>query len=204
MAMKSKPQKIKKSKLDVYLNAADRMPKSEQTQKILDKHAKRLAQQAHKKSSTGNLTTYIRFRLGTKDYYGIPYQFAKEVMPKPKITQVPCVPDFVTGVINWRGVLLSVLDLKKFFRLQSTSSSDNTNAYIIVIAEKGIMLGILTDNIEGSDMFDSENIDAPFSSQKFVKPEYILGLHKGSTAIINIKSIIASFVQQLSKTMDRS
>jgi purine-binding chemotaxis protein CheW len=186
----------KKHKQNNSQRATQFMPQHIESQKILYERALYLAKPETKKTETSHVTDYIRFRLGESECYGISYLMAKEVLHKTDLTKVPGAPDFIAGVINRYGMLLTILDLKRFFQIKGDVQQ---NAYIIIVALHSITIGMLVDYIEGSNSYDTLQIDAPFSSNVAIKPEYILGLHDGETAIINVESVISDLLKKLTK-----
>jgi purine-binding chemotaxis protein CheW len=177
--------------------AIDLMPNDPKSQSTLDERAKRLAQvEIHETKAKENIE-YIRFKLGDHEYYGIPYDSAKEVMQKITITPVPHAPDYIAGIINRRGMLLTVLDIKKYFQNGLPKSEYGMNSIVIIVYSMGLTVGILVDGIEASDAYDPETINATLPTATSIKAEYILGLHKGKTAIINIDAIFSNLKSQL-------
>jgi purine-binding chemotaxis protein CheW len=77
--------------------------------------------------------------------YGIDVDVVTGVRPAEKITRVPAVPNFYRGVINVRGQIISVLDLRLFFGL---SASDSENAELILLQADNLSLALLTDRVE--------------------------------------------------------
>ncbi len=87
---------------------------------------------------------YLSFRLN-EEWYGLTVYQLVEVLPLPKITRVPSVPDYILGVMNLRGEVLSTIDLKKFLGLpQGKSPTDPT---IVVVEHEGVRTGLLVDGI---------------------------------------------------------
>jgi purine-binding chemotaxis protein CheW len=87
---------------------------------------------------------YLTFRLNLEWYALSVYQLV-EVLPTPRITRVPSVPDHILGVMNLRGEVLSAIDLKKFFGLPQ---SELTTDQAIIVVEQGEMrTGLLVDEI---------------------------------------------------------
>lgn len=169
-------------------SAADFMPQGEVEKQILVKRANQLAKIEINKAEQESLTKYIRFRLGQNEVYGIPYEKTKEVMNNRLLTRMPNVPLVVAGVINRRGALIAVIDLKKVFHI--TAVEEEKSKYIIIVTGGDMVVGILVDDIEGSDVYNSSLLDPPVVSQE-IPPEYILGINQGNTTIINIDSILA-------------
>jgi len=165
------------------------MPQGKVAHRILRERAERLAKPRISDTVSEEATTYIRFQLGEKnEFYGIPYTCAKEVLQHVTPTPIPYAPSFIAGVINRRGVLLAVLDLKKFFF--NVTTEYNANAYIIIVTAHGMTVGVLADYVSGSDTFEPTLLDMPLQTEGGIKPEYVIGLHQGMTAILNIEALM--------------
>jgi len=173
-----------------FICAADLMPKSPEAQRILQQRAQALATSQIVRAEAQGIK-YISFDLGAAhEHYGIAYNYAREVMNNVTITKIPNTPAHIAGVINRRGALIAVVDLKQFFHTQV--SSYTKDSYVIIINAKDTTIGILADDIKGSDMYEPSQLDPPFSFLNLIKPEYIAGLHRGVTAIINVDALLAA------------
>jgi len=170
------------------LSAHDLMPKHKEASRILLARANHLAIHDLDKKEKEGFISYIKFRLGVNECYGVPYHYTKEVMQHIIPTKVPFVPDFIAGVINRRGSLLAVFDLKKMFHIQSSTVE---HGYIILITNQHMTVGFLADSIDGSDTYDPTTLDTALPSEDLTKSDYIIGLHKGVTAIINVDAIFS-------------
>lgn len=169
------------------------IPQDETSQHILQERAIHLAKPIIMETRNQDATTYVCFKLGSNERYGITYQYVKEIIHGAVPTPVPCAPDFINGIINLRGTLLAVLDLKRFFHVQTTEISKNV--YIIIVEDHPITMGILVDDIEGRSVYDTWQLDTSPTAEGIIKPEYIVGLHNGMTAIINIHAILTDLIQ---------
>ena len=100
----------------------------------------------------------VGFRVG-RETFGVTISLVHEIVRVPEITAVPEAPDYVEGVINLRGKIISVLDLRKRFgEKQVTTSKKNR---ILVVEVEGKMVGLIVDSAsEVLKMPDSE-IDVP-------------------------------------------
>lgn len=87
---------------------------------------------------------YLSFHL-SKEWYGLSVHQLVEVLPLPKITRVPSVPEYILGVMNLRGEVLSVIDLRKFFGLPEGKTP--TDPTIVVVEHGGVRTGLLVDGI---------------------------------------------------------
>jgi purine-binding chemotaxis protein CheW len=184
--------------LELKQRADQFMPTDEQSLLVLQKRADFFAAKKDIKFEEAPLTSYVKFKLGENEQYGIPFCIAKEVIRLANITPLPFVPNYVSGIINHRGLLLTVINLKEFFQLSGNVINNKTNE-IIIIKLKNIILGFHVDYIDGTDLYQSERLELLMSRSKKIKTEYILGLHNGKTAILNVEPIINDICKQLNR-----
>lgn len=178
--------------------AHDLLPQDSDSLRILHQRAELLAKRADQILDENDLIPYIVFRLGAHDCYGIPYQYAKEVIYTNMITRVPFVPTFITGVINRWGMLIAILDLHEFFKLPTTPHQTMNTHHIILVTFNNITMGILVDHIEGSNAYNPHILHLPLISANKTISDYIVGLHNGVVAIINIAAIVSDISLQMS------
>jgi purine-binding chemotaxis protein CheW len=105
-------------------------PSAEQQKAILKARAKAMAQRPLPARSDLSELEIVEFRMA-HETYGFESRFIREVYPLKEYCPIPCTPAYVFGLVNVRGQLLSVLDLKKFFGLAS-QELDNHNQTIIL------------------------------------------------------------------------
>jgi purine-binding chemotaxis protein CheW len=194
--MHTKDRKLKNKYKKI--SAAYFLPKDAISQQILLERAHLLAKEKVNKDEQESLIKYIRFRLGQNESYGIPYEKTNEIIENTLLTRVPHVPFFIAGVINRRGTLIAVIDLKKLFRSPATEEIGN-NYIIIVHTQNNMVIGILVDYIDESDVYNPSLLDPAISSQG-VASQYILGIHEGRTAIINIETMLSDPSLHLTKS----
>ena len=122
---------------------------------------------------------YLTFTLGREEY-GLPVLKVREIIKVMDITQVPQVPEHVLGVINLRGKVIPVIDLRRKFGLARRDSSEQT---CIIVADVNleaarVMMGIVVDSVsEVLNVTTAEIDDTPeFGSQS--NTDYLLGLAK--------------------------
>jgi len=132
---------------------------------------------------------FIRFHLGSLEHYGIPYQAVAEILYFQGIAEIPCTPDFVAGVINRRGELLTVLDLNRFFKTDHVTYSDN--ARIIIVNGSGLTLGLIVDDVIGIDTYDAQRLSPPLPSSGVSNIQYVKGIHHGEVTILDMEEILA-------------
>lgn len=163
------------------------IPEDETIQQVLKERARQLAIPPVKKLHQTSLIEYVKFCLDENEFYGIAYTSIKEVIDNAAVTRVPYSPSYIAGIFNWRGLLLSVLDLKSFFHHRI--SPIGVDKSVLVVKVNNIHMGILVHSIEGNNVYDPTKLGLPFSSGG-IEPQYLLGLHEGTTAIIDIEVIL--------------
>ena len=84
----------------------------------------------------------VGFKIG-KETYGVPISLVHEIVRVPDITQVPETPDFVEGVINLRGKIISVVDLRKRFGEEEIKPHKKNR--VIVVENTGRLVGLIVD-----------------------------------------------------------
>jgi purine-binding chemotaxis protein CheW len=85
----------------------------------------------------------VGFKIG-RESYGVPITSLHEIVRVPEITAVPDAPDYMEGVINLRGKIVSVLDLRK--RLGENQVASNKRNRILVVEHKGRLSGLIVDS----------------------------------------------------------
>jgi purine-binding chemotaxis protein CheW len=122
---------------------------------------------------------YLTFTLAGEEY-GIGILKVKEIIGIMAITTVPQMPDYLKGVINLRGKVIPVVDLRLKFGMEAMDYTERTCIIVVEIACTGqkVMIGILVDsvsevlNIKGSDIEDAPNFGSRLNT------DYILGMAK--------------------------
>jgi purine-binding chemotaxis protein CheW len=139
---------------------------------------------------------YLTFKLAGEEY-GIGILKVKEIIGMMPITTVPRTPDYVKGVINLRGKVIPVIDLRLKFGMQEMGYSERT--CIIVVEIRGqngaILIGIVVDavsevlNIRSSEIEETPNFGASLETQ------YILGMAKmngGVKILLDIDKVLST------------
>jgi purine-binding chemotaxis protein CheW len=118
---------------------------------------------------------YLTFTLGGEKY-GVPIMKIKEIIGFLDITPVPCTPDFVLGVINLRGKVIPVIDLKKKFGMPSC---ERTRLTCIIVIDIGVReMGIMVDTVSEVESIPGDQIEEAPDFGPDIKTEYILGMGK--------------------------
>lgn len=128
----------------------------------------------------------VAFKL-RKEEYGFNILNVQEIKGLTDITRVPFASDFIKGVINLRGSVLPVIDLKKRLGLQDTPYTDSTR--IIIVKIEDISVGMLVDAVSEVITLDAAHID----TSKAVDNEsarFIMGIGKSDDRLIIMLNLI--------------
>jgi len=156
--------------------------------KILKARARALAQESKGRESPGERIELIEFLLADEKY-GIESTYVREVYPLKELTPLPCTPPFVLGIINVRGQILSVIDIKKFFGLPGKELND-LNRVIIVYTDE-MELGILADVILGVRSVPLKEIQPPLPTLKGIHGEYLKGVTNERLVVLEVPKILS-------------
>ncbi|GIO36141.1 MULTISPECIES: chemotaxis protein CheW [Paenibacillus] len=115
----------------------------------------------------------IVFKLGTEEY-GIEVDRVQTIERMMPITRVPKTFSFVKGVINLRGVVIPVIDLRGRFGLPEAEYTDQTRIIIVVANEMEV--GFIVDSANDVIDLDSDSIDSPPDVVGGVKAKYLHGV----------------------------
>ena len=130
---------------------------------------------------------YLTFKLDN-EIYAMDINTVREVLDIIQITNVPRMPDFMCGVINLRGGVVPVVDLRLKFGLKEAESVDENCIVIIEIVLDGeeTILGILVDSVQEVMSLEPDQIDPPPRIGTRLKTEFIKGMGKKQNEFIII------------------
>ncbi len=100
----------------------------------------------------------VGFQVG-RETYGVPIQSLHEIVRVPEITAVPDAPDYLEGVINLRGKIVSVMDLRKRFGIRGAAMKKGNR--ILVVDHAGKLAGLIVDSASEVVKIPSEDVEAP-------------------------------------------
>lgn len=121
--------------------------------------------------------------------YGIESSFIREVYPLKDLTPLPCTPPFILGIINVRGQIRSVLDIKRFFDLPQKGLTD-LNQVLLVRAED-MELGILADEVLGVRSLPLSDIGPAPATLTGIRAEYLRGVTAERLIVLNVAAILS-------------
>lgn len=163
--------------------------------------ARRAAQiaQAPPQEDKGERLTLVVVRLG-REVYGLDAQLVFDIQPVEQLTPVPRVPNWVGGVVNLRGRILSVLDLQRFFGLSPTGNNrdDGEQGSLVVVETPYMELALLVDEVLAVEALPTSQMQDTTDTIRGLPPEYIHGIlplagNKASSLVLvlNLVTLLA-------------
>ena len=125
---------------------------------------------------------------------GIDIGFVQEINKQVLFTSVPHSPEYVVGIMNLRGKIVTIIDLGR--KLGIDSSADITdNTRIIIVNSRDEFIGLLVDKVTDVVLANWENVSPPPSNIKGVKGKFFQGVYKFKNklvAILDVEEVLGS------------
>ncbi|MCL4471870.1 MAG: chemotaxis protein CheW [Gammaproteobacteria bacterium] len=163
------------------------MPTAEDTQRVLEERARALAREPERAEAAERIEV-VEFLLA-HERYAVESDYVREVYPLEELTPLPCTPAFVLGIVNVRGEILSVIDLKKFFDLPEKGLTDLNK--VIVIESKDMVFGILADAISGVWHIPRAGIQPSLPTLTGIREDYLLGVTAERVVVLDAEKLLS-------------
>ena len=149
---------------------------------------------------------YLTFALGHEEY-GIAILQVREIIGMMPITTVPQTPAFVKGVINLRGKVIPVLDLRLKFGMPEIEPTDRTSIIVVEVRGQGghIQLGTIVDHVSEVINIKAEDIEDPPKFGTRLDIEFILGMAKVAKNVkilLDIDRVLSADEMEILETVD--
>jgi purine-binding chemotaxis protein CheW len=157
------------------------------------------------KAMTIKTGKYLTFSLAEEEY-GIGILKVKEIIGMMPITSVPRTPDFVKGVVNLRGKVIPVIDLRLKFDMESISYTDRTCIIVVEIDSNAttLLIGIVVDAVSEVLNIKENEIEETPQFGTSLNTDYILGMAKmegGVKILLDIDRVLnAKELEVIDKT----
>ncbi len=141
-------------------------------------------------SSINETAQYLSFMLG-EEVFALDISKVREVLDHTSITRVPQTPEFMRGVINLRGGVVPVVDMRLKFGMTKTEQTVNTCIIIaeVSLEEETTVLGALADSVQEVFELDPEQIEPSPSIGTHLKTEFLKGMGKRNEEFVLILDI---------------
>ena len=141
----------------------------------------------------------VNFRLA-KEEYGLPITKVQEINRLVPITKLPQTPTFMEGIINLRGRIIPIIDLRKRFQLEVADYTEENR--IIVVEVNGQVIGIIVDAVTEVVKLNTENIE-PAPPSFVIDSQYIHGVGKLENRLLILLNIDKILTSQEEITLNR-
>ena len=155
---------------------------------ILRARAQALARPAQPEGPADGSLELLGFRLA-REAYAVETAHVVEVSPLRDLTHIPCTPPFMLGVVNVRGRLIPVIDIKKFFGLPERGLTDLHR--VILVRGSDLELGLLADVIVGVRSIAADSLQPPLPTLTEVAAEYVRGVTAERLVVLDVPRIVS-------------
>lgn len=141
-------------------------------------------------STMTELSQYLSFKLGD-EVFALDILKVREVLDFTSVTKIPKVPDFMRGVINLRGSVVPVIDLRLKFGMQETDKTVNTCVIIVDVEFGGapIVIGALADSVSEVFDLDSTEIESVPKMGTQIRTDFLKGMGRHGDGFVMILDI---------------
>jgi purine-binding chemotaxis protein CheW len=136
----------------------------------------------------GTMLEVLEFRLAS-ERYALESRHVEDVHPLRDLTPLPCAPAFILGLVNVRGRILPVIDLKKFFALPERGLTDLHR--VILVRGNDLEFGLLADVIVGMRSIAAESLQPSLPTLTGIRAEYLLGVDHERLVVLDLERMLA-------------
>ena len=164
-----------------------RAPDPGEIKKVLRARARALARELQSAEAREDAIEVIEFVLAY-ERYAFESIFVREVYPLKALTPLPCTPPYVAGIVNIRGQIVSVLDIRKFFDLPQKGLTDLNK--VIVLRSDSAEFGVLADVIIASRTIPASELQASLPTLTGIRNEYLRGVTADRLVILDAGKLV--------------
>lgn len=176
-------------RLEVAREAIEREadPSEQVREDVLRDRAKALARPLEDGAVAAEWLEVVCFELA-HETYGLESALVHEVVPLKELTPLPCVPAFVRGIINVRGHIVSVIDIKTFFGLPERGITDLNR--VLILRQGRMEFGILADRILGAERVALGDLQTGLATLTGVRADYLRGVTPDRRVILDATRLL--------------
>jgi purine-binding chemotaxis protein CheW len=159
---------------------------SEECTRILRTRATSLARPLPQPRAAAETLELLVFALA-EGRYGVEARYVSAVTSLPELTPVPCAPAFVRGVVNHRGRILAVLDLRKLFELPKQEIREDSS--IVAVEAWGMSFGILADKVVGTVQCAASDLVPPPAALPAARRLFLKGVTAEMVSVLDLEAM---------------
>ncbi|GFE62762.1 chemotaxis protein CheW [Geobacter sp. AOG2] len=137
---------------------------------------------------------YLTFKLA-EEVFAVDVAKVREILELTTITKIPRTPDYMRGVINLRGSVVPVMDMRLKFGMEETEQTVNTCIIVVEVVHEDeiVVIGALADSVQEVFELEPDQIEPPPNIGAGLNTEFILGMGKNGGQFIMILNIDRTF-----------
>ena len=163
------------------------LPTAEETRRVLQARALVLAQESVLNETVNEDIEVVEFTLAYEQY-AIETRYVRQVAALESLTPLPCTPAFVLGIVNLRGAILPLIDLRKLFELPERGLTDLHR--IIVLQSGKILFGILADTVTRVRRILLAHLQPSLPTLTGVRGNYLKGITFERLVVLDAKKLL--------------
>jgi len=150
---------------------------------------------AEKDASRAEAGLYLTFELG-KEFYGLEILKVQEIIGMMEVTHVPRTPEYVRGVVNLRGKVIPVVDLRAKFAMEPTEDTERTCIIVLEVrkGQQALTMGIIVDEVCEVLEVGASQIEPPPSFGAGVESDFIMGMGKVGEKVVMLLEVDRALV----------
>lgn len=149
----------------------------------------------------GKILQLVTFKLGNEEF-GVDILKVQEINRMMEITRIPNAPPFIEGVINLRGKIIPIVDLRKKLGFMNGNMFSEKTTRIIVVELDGLVLGFIVDSVSEVLRIPENTIEPPPSIVGGVESDYIEGVGKLDNRLLILLELKKLFTSTDRKDME--
>ena len=149
------------------------MKRMDTREAILKERAVKIGRAPDRAVAAGDRLEVVEFLL-MPERFAVESRYVQEICPLKEISLLPCVPPFVAGIMNVRGRIVPVVDIRRFFEFPLKGLTDLNR--VIVLASGDTEFGILADAIHGIRHIFAERLQSSLPTLTGIREEYLKGV----------------------------
>jgi len=158
----------------------------ERIRRILAERAEALAAAQEKEAE--DTVQLITFWLAG-ERFGVNCTFVHDVQPLGNSSYVPCAPPFVVGVVNIRGIIYSVVDIREFLGLDSSPRPSDSK--VLIVSAAGLEVGLLVDDIDAAENIEPGQIRYSLLGVDGRQGGYVQGVTPEMLIVLDLEALLS-------------
>ena len=159
--------------------------------RVLEERARALCRPLQVEDEPGETVELVVLSLG-QERYGVDVSHVVEIQPLPNLTPVPGISPVWAGLVNLRGSLCPVLDLRRYLSMQAQDGVDggNGDGKLVLVSGAGLSVGLLVDEVPGVRRVPAAEIGPALSAAPGGSSEIVRGLTADLVTVLDVEAML--------------